>query len=182
MARKTTAKDILARAKKIKVCAMDVDGVLTAGDIIILNGGEEIKIWSVRDRVGFFLVHRSGDTIPLIWITARASEQVKQRAEDLKITKIFQGAVDKRAVFEQITREFRVKPEEVLFIGDDLIDLPVLSRVGLSVCPQDAPGDVRERVHYVAETPGGKGVFREVIEMVLKAQGLWDKATADYFL
>lgn len=173
--------DVQSRAKKIKVAAMDVDGVLTAGDILILNSGEEIKIWSVRDRVGFFLVHRSGSPLKLVWITARQSEQVRQRAEDLKIAKLFQGNPDKKSALEELLREFQVKPEEVLFIGDDLIDLPVLTRVGLSVCPQDACEDVKSRVHYVTQASGGKGVFREAIEIVLKAQGLWEKASGDYF-
>src|SRR5689334_12325817 len=110
MKKKMPARDVLRRAKKIRLLAMDVDGVLTAGEIIILNSGEEVKVWSVKDRMGFAMLRASGLAIRLAWITARESEQVRQRAKDLKIDFLFQKCGDKWAALKDCARQAGVSP------------------------------------------------------------------------
>lgn len=166
-------KEIVRRAKKIKLFAMDVDGVLTDGSIIILNSGEEVKFWNVRDRIGFFMLNRSGADFKLAWITGRESPQVETRAHELHVHSLYQKSEDKGKALNEILRRFNLKPEEVLFIGDDLVDLPALKIAGLSVCPSDAADTVKAACHWVTKFPGGRGVFRETVDVVLKAQGLW---------
>lgn len=173
-------RKLAKKAKLVKLIGMDVDGVLTAGEIIILNDGEELKIWNVKDRLGFHLV-RQVEGIKFAWISGRASLEVTARAKELGIEALYQGCKDKSGVYEEILKNFNLKPEETAFIGDDLIDIPILQRVGLAVCPQDAPAEVKKEVDYIAAVSGGKGVLREVVELILKSQGIWDKATAEYY-
>ena len=157
---------------------MDVDGVLTAGDIIVLESGEEVKLWNVKDRLAFFVGRAQGLTF--VWITARDSKQVKARAKDVKVDALYAACRDKKSALADLCRRFTVSPREVAYIGDDLIDLPVLRRVGLAACPSDAPADVKRAVHYVSPLPGGRGVLRDVVERILKAQGKWSRVLASY--
>ena len=166
------------RWKGIRVVAMDVDGVLTAGDIIVLESGEEVKLWNVKDRLAFFVGRAQGLTF--VWITARDSKQVKARAKDVKVDALYAGCRDKKSALADLCRRFRVSPREVAYLGDDLIDLPVLRRVGLAACPSDAPTDVKRAVHYVSSLPGGRGVLRDVVDRILKAQGKWSRVLASY--
>lgn len=166
---------VLARAKKIKLLATDVDGVLTGGEIIILNSGEELKIWSVKDRMGFAMLRNSGLDIPMAWITARGSEQVQKRAEELRVRFIKQKCTNKWDAVKDCMVELNIKADEVAFLGDDYVDLPALRRVGFSVCPSDAPDLVQKSCFYKAKAAGGKGVMREVIEIILQAQGVFQK-------
>jgi 3-deoxy-D-manno-octulosonate 8-phosphate phosphatase (KDO 8-P phosphatase) len=172
--------NIRARARKIRLIAMDVDGVLTGGEIIVLDGGSEIKIWNVKDRMGFHLVHLSGAPIELAWLTGRKSRQVADRAREIKIQHVYQDCAAKAPVLERILKKTKILPEQVVYIGDDLIDIPVFRKVGWSVCPSDAPDEVKAAADYISPIAGGKGIAREVIEMVLKSQGLWDAATRVY--
>ncbi len=170
-------KEIERRAKKVKLLAMDVDGVLTDGKIIILDSGEEVKEWNVKDRIGFFIMKRAG--FPLAWITGRKSKQVESRAAEIGAS-LRQHADHKGKSLEEVTGELNLRLDQTLFIGDDLVDLPALRRAGLSVCPADAHDEVKKAVHWVARSPGGKGVFREVADAVLKAQGLWKDVLAQF--
>ena len=138
-------KKLLIKAKKIKLIAMDVDGVLTAGEIIVLDSGGEIKIWNVKDRLAFHLIRRSKADIKLAWITGRASKQVADRAAEIGIDEFYQDCMDKKTAMEEILNKHSIKPEEAVFIGDDLIDIPVLRMVGIGVCPCDAPDEVKKR-------------------------------------
>lgn len=158
--------------------AMDVDGVLTAGDIIVLDSGEEVKLWNVKDRLAFFVGRAQG--LRFVWITARDSKQVKARAKDVKVDALYAACRDKKSALVDLCRRFKVSPREVAYIGDDLIDLPVLRRVGLAACPSDAPADVKRAVRYVSSMPGGRGVLRSVVERILKAQGKWSRVLASY--
>ena len=173
-------KSVIAKIKKIKMLAMDVDGVLTGGEIIYLNKDYEIKIWSVKDRMGFALATRAGN-LRLAWITGRESSEVARCAKECLIDDLYQKAATKNEPYKRMKAKYNLKDEEVLFIGDDLIDLPVLRQAGLSVCPQDAPREVKKEVDLVTKASGGKGVFREIVELVLKTQGTWDKACARYY-
>lgn len=171
---------LTAKAKKIKMIVMDVDGVLTGGEILIFDSGGEIKIWNVKDRLAFHLVHRSGSGIKLAWITGRSSQQVADRAKEIGIDEFYQGVMEKKTAYEEILRNNKLKPEETVFIGDDLIDIPVLKLAGLSVCPKDAPEEVKKAVDYISPLAGGKGVLREVVELVLKTRGFWKAAVKGY--
>lgn len=171
---------IVRRAKKIRLIAMDVDGVLTGGEIINPDTGGEVKFWNVKDGMGFYLVRRCNAGIKLAWITGRKSKQVADRARDMKIDILYQACMSKRATLEEIMQKNGLKPEEVAYIGDDVVDIPVLRIVGLAVSPADGLPEAQEAAHYITSVPGGKGVFREVSDIILKAQGLWRSATEGY--
>ncbi len=165
------------RAKKIKLLILDVDGVLTDSRIIYDNFGDELKCFNVYDGFGMILLHRAG--IKSVIITAKKNNIVKRRAKDMHVAKVYSG-YKKLKIYEEVIKKFKVKGEEVCFMGDDFIDLPVLKRVGLSVAPPEAIEEVKNSCHYITKKSGGKGAVREVIEIILKSQGLWYNVTAEY--
>ena len=165
------------RAKKIKLLILDVDGVLTDSRIIYDNFGDEIKCFNVYDGFGMTLLHRAG--IRSIIITAKKTRIVEKRAKDMRVVRVYSDP-GKLKIYEKAIKKFKVKDEEVCFIGDDFIDLPVLKRVGLSIAPPEAIEEVKKSCHYITKKSGGKGAVREVIEIILKSQGLWDKVTSQY--
>jgi 3-deoxy-D-manno-octulosonate 8-phosphate phosphatase (KDO 8-P phosphatase) len=169
-----------ALARGIKLIAMDIDGVLTGGEMIIMNSGEEVKIWSVKDRFGFHLVRRSGSRIKFAWITGRRSKQVAMQAKEIGIDFLYQACMKKKEAMEEIMSKTGIKREEILYLGDDLVDIPVLRFVGIGICPSDAPAELKKASGLVSRLPGGKGVLREAVELVLKAQGLWERAGRHY--
>jgi 3-deoxy-D-manno-octulosonate 8-phosphate phosphatase (KDO 8-P phosphatase) len=175
-----TRAALLKRAKKVRLFAMDVDGVLTDGGILILDSGEEVKVWNVKDRIAFAMLRMSGADFRLAWITGRKSRQVADRAKEVGVHALHQACLDKGRALAETAERFGLSPEETLFIGDDLVDLPALGLAGLSVCPSDAADEVKKAVHWVAKTPGGRGVFREAVDLVLKAQGLYGRVLADF--
>lgn len=160
------------RLKRIRLFAMDIDGVLTEGDILVLESGEEIKIWNVKDRIGLFMLKKFGDRFPVAWITGRRSPQVETRSREIGVSALRQHCEDKGRALVDICASLGVSLDESLFIGDDLVDLPALRRAGLAICPADAHGAVRAVCHWVTRAPGGKGAVREVIDAVLDAQGV----------
>ncbi len=172
-------KKLISKAKKIKVIAMDIDGVLTAGEIIILKSGD-LKIWNVKDRLAFAMLKNLNYPMKIVWVTGRSSEDVRLRAEEVGVGMLFENCDEKKRALVEIEKRFKVKAQEIAYIGDDLIDLPILKRVGLSACPSDAPSDVKIFSDYILDTPGGKGVFREFLEFLLKAKGLWRSALEPY--
>jgi 3-deoxy-D-manno-octulosonate 8-phosphate phosphatase (KDO 8-P phosphatase) len=167
------------KARKIKVLIVDIDGVMTDGRIIYSIYGDELKFFDVQDGFGITLLNRAG--IKSIVITAKKSRIVKIRARDMRVAKAYQGHMDKTKPFDHALRKFRVIPEEVCFIGDDLIDIPVLKRVGLAVAVPNAMEEVKASAHYITSKMGGRGAVREVCDLILKAQGKWDLATERYF-
>ena len=170
---------ILDKARRIKIFIVDIDGVMTDGRIIYSIYGDELKFFDVTDGFGITLLRRAG--IKSLIITAKKSKIVKMRAKDMKVAKAYQGYMDKLKPFNHALRKFKVIPEEVCFIGDDLIDIPVLKRVGFAVAVSNAVDEVKEQAHYVTSKSGGRGAVREVCDLILKAQGKWDLATAQYF-
>ena len=172
--------EILKRAKKIRLLAMDIDGVLTAGEVIVLRSGEEIKIWSVKDRMGFYMLRRSTLPIKLAWITARKSTQVKARGEELKVDFLVQKCPDKWAALLGCAKAMKITPDQIAYIGDDLVDLRCLRNVGFAVCPPESPGELKSACHYQTRASAGKGVVREAIEILIKAQGAWKKVLSFY--
>lgn len=171
--------EILAKAKKIKVFAMDVDGVLTDGRLVFLESGEELKSWNVKDRIAFYILRRLG--YPICWISGRKSPTVRAVAEDMEIEGIYLGIKDKLKVWEKVKKQFRAEEDEILYIGDDLVDISLLKRAGLSVCPKDAAAEIKKLCDKASSFNGGCGVLRETAEMVLKAQGRWQEAL-EYYL
>lgn len=164
----------LDRAKNIKAVVFDVDGVLTDGGLWYGPTGEVMKRFDVKD--GHAMVLARLTDLPIALLTARSSKIVEVRAQELKLTKVFQGRREKGPAFEELCLELGVPPAEVAYMGDDVNDLPALSRAGLSGAPADAVPLVRESVHFVSTRPGGHGAAREFIELVLHATGRWEQA------
>ena len=175
---KITQKELYTRASKIKLLLLDVDGVLTNGEIIITSSGEEIKIFSVIDGMGIKLLQKIGVGVGII--SSRYSKVTALRAKELGITPVFQGKIEKLKIFEEILSRNNLTPEEVAYMGDDLVDLPILKRVGLAIGVPNACAPVNEYVHYVTSAPGGKGAVREVCELIIKAKGLWESVISSY--
>jgi 3-deoxy-D-manno-octulosonate 8-phosphate phosphatase (KDO 8-P phosphatase) len=159
------------RLKLIKLLILDVDGVLTDGKIIYNDRGEEIKAFDVKDGHGIKLLMRSGMEIALI--TGRKSEVVLHRARDLGIEQVYQKVTNKMEVYEKILNDKKLEDENVGFVGDDLVDIPVLKRVGFSAAVLDAVSEVKEIADYIASKKGGGGAVREICELLLKAQNKW---------
>ncbi len=178
MAGRLTEKEIIDRARRIKLLVLDVDGVLTDGRIIIDGSGIETKEFDVRDGHGLKLLIRYG--IEVVFLTGRKSATVQWRAEDLGITEVYQGAKNKAEVFAQIVNRHNLSYEETACIGDDLVDILMLKKAGLSIAVADAVLQVQANVDYVTTHPGGRGAVREVCEIILKAKNLWGDVAARY--
>lgn len=170
--------DLIKRIKPVRLLIMDVDGVMTDGSVIYNDRGEETKFFNVRDGHGIKMLQRAG--IKAAIITARQSDCVKHRAKNLGIPLLYQGAIEKVKAFEDLLEKEGLKAEETAYMGDDIVDIPVLKRAGLAIGVQDAVEEVKQRVHYVTMKPGGKGAVRECVELILKAQGKWDDAVKKY--
>lgn len=170
---------LVERAKKIKLLVLDVDGVLTDGRIIYGNYGDELKFFDVQDGFGLSLWQRAG--FKTVIITAKKSKIVIKRSKEMKIAKVYQNAFNKLEAYKKILKNFKVKNKEVCYIGDDLIDLPILTMVGLAVSVPSAAEEVLSKVHYVTRRGGGRGAVREVIDFILKSQGKWEQVTNKYF-
>jgi 3-deoxy-D-manno-octulosonate 8-phosphate phosphatase (KDO 8-P phosphatase) len=168
----------LARAARIKLLLLDVDGVLTDGSIVYLPDGIETKSFSTRDGLGLRLLQQAGVVVGLI--TARSSEVVQRRAENLGITLVYQGAGAKRAVYEKIIADLGLTPAQVAYMGDDWLDLPVMTRVGLAMAVADAAPEVCEVAHYVTSRPGGRGAVREACDLIVEALGKREELLAKY--
>lgn len=158
--------------KNIKLIALDVDGVLTDGSIIYGAGDLEIKTFYVKDGQGITLARKA--RIEVAFITSRISDALIKRAKDLGVIEVHQGVDDKWACLEKIMTRYNFEREEILYIGDDIVDIPVMRNVGYPVAVADAVEEVKKIAKYITKKPGGRGAVREVIEMVLKAQNKED--------
>ncbi|NPV03240.1 MAG: HAD hydrolase family protein [Syntrophaceae bacterium] len=166
------------KIRKVSVLILDVDGVLTDGGIVIGDDGQETKSFHVRDGHGLKMIQRAG--IEVMFLTGRKSRVVEHRARELGVRKVYQGALDKLAVFEEILHAGGLTPGQVAYMGDDVVDLPVLRRAGFSVTVADAHEEVLRAVDLVTQNPGGRGAVREVCEMILKVQGKWQDVMERY--
>ena len=162
-------KSCLPKAKALKLFLLDVDGVLTDGTITYTHEGNEIKSFHTRDGLGIRLLMESGVEVGLI--TARESEAVNRRVQDLGLKYVFQKAKNKLKVFEQLLEELNLQPSEVGYMGDDWLDLPLLVRVGFGATVEDAVPEVLRVAHYVTKRKGGRGAVREVCDLILEAKG-----------
>jgi 3-deoxy-D-manno-octulosonate 8-phosphate phosphatase (KDO 8-P phosphatase) len=165
--------DLAQRAQRIKLLLMDCDGVLTDGRIWLTNDGDEQKSFHARDGQGISVWHRAGHQSGIV--SGRASSSVDRRAHELKIKYVHQYAKNKIIALEEILAQANVAVEECCFIGDDLGDIGVMRKVGLAVAVADAADDTKAAAHYVTKLPGGAAAVRELIEMILQAQGRWDE-------
>ena len=169
---------LAAKAAKIKLILLDVDGVLTDGAVVIFGDGSESKRFHIRDGIALVWAQRAGITVGLL--SARQSPTTAQRAAQLGITLVHQGVASKINTYDQIVGDMVLADEEVAYMGDDIVDLAVLGRAGLSSAPSNAVAEVRSRVDFVSVYPGGDGAVRELLEMILRAKGQWDPLVATY--
>lgn len=174
--------DVLERARKIKLFLMDVDGTLTDGGVCLISSADdsgnpavsELKVFNAQDGQGLSLAHTMG--IQTGFITGRRSPAVAKRAHELKVTFVYLGQAKKTQAFEECVQKAGVREEEVAYLGDDLPDIPLARRAGLAVCVADGAPELSEVCHFTTRRPGGRGAAREVVELILKAQGRWEEA------
>lgn len=161
-------QDILARAKDIKLLIFDVDGVLTDGRIIIGDDGQEYKAFHSRDGHGMKLLQYTGVEIAII--TGRTSKTVEHRMNGLGINHVYQGQRIKLPAYQELIEKLGIAPQQCAYVGDDWVDLAIMSRVGLAVAVQDADARVKQHAHWITPSCGGHGAAREVCELIMEAQ------------
>jgi 3-deoxy-D-manno-octulosonate 8-phosphate phosphatase (KDO 8-P phosphatase) len=171
-------KELLAIAGKIKLLILDVDGVLTDGSIILDGGGNELKSYHVRDGHGIRMTIRAGIMVALI--TGRYSKVVKRRACELGIKEVFQRCRDKKAAYSRLAEKYGLADSEIAYVGDDVVDIPVLKTCGFSVAVADADEEVKPFVRMITKRCGGRGAVREACDFILKAKGLWKDIIDEY--
>jgi len=176
---KGPSADVVDRARGVRLVLLDSDGVLTDGRIIVTSDGTEARCFDVRDGHGIRMGQGAGLTFGVI--SGRESPALTSRAKELRFEEVHQGVHDKLGLVREILARRGLEPQAVCFVGDDLIDVPAMRYCGLAVAPADAIEEVRAVAHHVTERKGGRGAVREVIDMLLRASGSWDKVTERYF-
>lgn len=167
---------LAARCRALRLVLLDVDGVMTDGTILLLADGGEAKAFHVRDGLGIVLAQRAGLRVGIV--SGRASRALERRAEELRLAPVKQGVADKGAALREVLQAEGLAAHEVAYMGDDLNDLPVMTEVGLSAAPADAPFEVRSQAFMVTDARGGHGCVREFLEAVLRARGQWEELLA----
>lgn len=171
-------RNCLPLAKEIQLLLLDVDGVLTDGSITYGNSGTELKAFNIKDGFGIRLLREAGVEVGII--TARRSEAVERRAQDLKLAHLYQGVGNKIEAFAEILAAQKLTPQQVAYMGDDWLDLPLLSRVGLAVTVADGVAEVKAVAHYVTKQNGGRGAVRELCELIIEAKEKREELLARY--
>lgn len=175
-------EELTERARGVRLLLLDVDGVLTDGRIFLVPDGAgglvESKAFDVTDGAGIVLARRAG--LPTGIVSGRQSPVVTARAKELGIEEVHLGVADKGAALERIVWRTKIPIESICFVGDDIVDLPVMRRVGFPVAVQNAPDEVRAHAAYVTSARGGRGAVREIVELLLKARGKWDEAVSEF--
>ena len=169
---------LLSKLRNIRMVLLDVDGVMTNGQVLLLPDGEEVKFFSIHDGFGIVCAMKSGIRIGII--SGRSSQALKVRCEELKIEDVYMDRMEKLPVLERIATERNIPYDQIAFLGDDIPDLPVLERVGLSVAPQNAHDSVKARVDLILSKCGGDGAVREFLDLLLEAQGKLDPILKKY--
>ena len=177
---KKLSASLIKKIKAVKLFILDVDGVMTDGSIIYDDDGKEIKIFDVKDGHGIKLLMRAGIDVAII--TARESQVVLHRAKNLGIDMVYQKAMDKVEAFNEILQKKQLSEKEVAYVGDELVDIPLLRKVGFAAAVKDAVEDLKMYVDFITEKNGGQGAVREICELILKTQGKWGEATEKYFM
>jgi 3-deoxy-D-manno-octulosonate 8-phosphate phosphatase (KDO 8-P phosphatase) len=170
--------DGLQRARRVKLIAFDVDGVMTDGTLFLGDDGQEFKGFHSLDGHGLKMLKGSG--VELAIITGRTSRVVEHRAANLGITHLYQGAHDKLEIYQQLLAKLGLLPEETAYMGDDVVDLPVMRRVGLAITVPAAPDLVKAHSHFITSQEAGRGAVREACEWLMRAQNTWDRMMATY--
>lgn len=169
---------VLEKARKIKLLVLDVDGVLTDGRLFFDRDGNEYKSFHARDGHGLKLLRRSGVEVAVI--SGRSSPIVAQRMKMLEIEYVYQGHENKRSAFAEILQRCALRPEQTAYVGDDILDLPIMRRTGLAIAVQDANFAVKPHADWCTELPGGQGAVREVCDLLMRAQGTFETALTAY--
>ena len=169
---------LLEKANKIKLLLLDVDGVLTDGRIIYDSKGRDFKLFDVHDGLSVYLLKKAG--IHTVLITARGSRAIKPRARDMQVSAVFENISPKSAVIDKILNRFKVSLDEICFIGDDLVDLCLMRKVGLAIAVFNACPEMKACAHYVTLRQGGRGAVREVAEIILKSQHKWQQVIKSF--
>jgi 3-deoxy-D-manno-octulosonate 8-phosphate phosphatase (KDO 8-P phosphatase) len=172
-------KDILAKAAQIKLVVFDVDGVLTDGSLFVGDDGQEYKAFHSRDGLGMKMLRQSGVEIGII--TARTSEVVKHRMENLDIQHVYQGRLDKLPAIKELLAKLDLTFEQTAYVGDDVVDLPVMTQVGLAIAVQDAHPLAKQHAHWQTPHGGGRGAARDVCELIMEAQNTLDTQLKTFF-
>jgi 3-deoxy-D-manno-octulosonate 8-phosphate phosphatase (KDO 8-P phosphatase) len=171
-------QDILERAAQIRLVIFDVDGVLTDGSLYLGDDGQEYKAFNSRDGHGMKMLQATGVEIGII--TGRTSQVVQHRMDGLGIRHVYQGKQEKLPAFEELVAKLGLPPHQVAYVGDDVVDLPVMRRVGLAVAVQDAAPLVKQHAHWTTDHGGGRGAARDVCELIMRAQGTLDAQLQHY--
>lgn len=167
-----------SKLEPIKLLLLDVDGVLTDGGITLSDGGEQSKTFHVRDGHGLKLLQRIGVQVGII--TGRSSQVVELRAAELGISLVYQGVKNKLEPYQEILAAQGLSDRQIAYVGDDIVDLPILRRVGFAATVADADAEVLERVDFISRYGGGRGAVREICELIIRAQGRWAELMARY--
>ncbi|GAB4535436.1 MAG: hypothetical protein Fur0020_02840 [Thermodesulfovibrionia bacterium] len=170
-------KQIETIARGIKLLILDVDGVMTDGGIILDNKGNELKVFHVRDGHGIKMLQMAGIKVAIV--TGRSSDVVLKRAKELDISDVYQGVFKKSIIYEKLLKKYKLKDNEVAFMGDDVVDIEILKRVGLPAVPRDADEEVKGFAKFISSKDGGRGAVREFIDFILKSKGLWGSASGE---
>lgn len=169
---------LLEKARKIKLLLLDVDGVLTDGRIVYDSRGRDSKFFDVHDGMGVYLLKIAG--IPTVLITAKGSGAIKPRARDMRVEAVFENISPKTAVLDKILKKYKITAEEVCFVGDDLVDLCLMKKVGFPAAVFNACPEIKQQAAYISLREGGRGAVREIAELILKAQGKWQEMVRLY--
>ncbi len=165
-------------AKNIKLLILDVDGVLTDGSIILDNEGNEFKVFNVRDGHGIKMLEKADIQVAII--TGRYSKVIERRAKELGIKEVYQRCHIKSVAFDHLIEKLGLRPEEIAYAGDDIVDIPIFRRVGLSIAVSDATEETKKEAMIITKNRGGKGAVREICEFLIKSKGLWDSIAGEY--
>jgi len=171
-------QDVFEKAKHIRLAIFDVDGVLTDGSLYISDSGEEYKSFNTLDGHGMRMLKQSG--VELVLISGRTSRCVELRAQNLGIGLLYQGVDDKLEVYFSLLTKFALGAETTAYIGDDVMDLPVMRRCGLAICVPESPALVKQHAHYITQRAGGAGAVREICELIMQAQGTFQQQLSRY--
>lgn len=171
-------EELTGKARKIRLLLLDVDGVLTDGRIIYDSRGRDMKFFDVHDGLGVYLLKRMG--ISTVLITAKGSRAIKPRARDMRVDAVLENVFPKCQALDKILKRYQINAEEICFVGDDMVDLSLMKKVGLPVAVFNAAPEIKQTAAYITLKEGGRGAVREVAELILKAQEKWQDAISIY--
>jgi 3-deoxy-D-manno-octulosonate 8-phosphate phosphatase (KDO 8-P phosphatase) len=174
----TLTETLREKAKKIKLLLLDVDGVLTDGRIVYDSRGRDMKFFDVHDGLGVYILKKAG--IKTVLVTAKRSKAILPRARDMRVEEVFSDIKPKSLVLDKILKKYQVDISEICFVGDDLVDLCLMKRVGFAVAVFNAAPEIKQAASYITVRHGGRGAVREVAELILKSQGKWEEVLRLY--